>query len=303
MRLSRTTYPIALALRRMTGKFRVPGWGRVLRAAFPPDKQRDFRFQVRFEDYIYAGRADNFIDWNVLFYGLYEADELRLLAAVARSHDRPVLLDIGANTGHHSLFMAAHVATVHAFEPNPGARRVLNDRMELNRVGNVVVHDCALGLGDEQRPLYVSDAPEYPGASLIVGANDTSEDNFIDVRVRNGDRYLADNGIAEFDLIKIDVEGFESSVVLGLTEAIKKSRPIVQVEISHESRQRLGDLAEFRAIFPDEYRFYAAPRGSARWFAPGVAILDDDGYRADGNVFCVPEEKAGLFEAGAKAAS
>ncbi len=83
MRLSRTTYPIALVLRWMTGTGRIPGWGRILRAAFHPDRQGDYRFQVGFEGRLYCARADNFIDWNVLFYGLYEADDLRLLAAVA----------------------------------------------------------------------------------------------------------------------------------------------------------------------------------------------------------------------------
>ncbi|MCZ6684279.1 MAG: FkbM family methyltransferase, partial [Planctomycetota bacterium] len=258
---------------------------------------------VGFEGLLYPGRADHFIDWNVLFHGLYEADDLRLLAAVAGAYDRPVFLDVGANNGHHSLFMSAHAATVHAFEPNPGARRVLAERIDLNRLSNVVIHDCALGAADEHRRLYVSDQPEFPGASLIPGVNRTATDKFIDVRVCNGDCYLGENDITRFDLIKIDVEGFESAVLDGLRRNIERNRPVVLVEISQESRSRFGALAEFQDRFPEGYRFHVVKRASGLSISPRLVPLNEDVYRTGGNVFCVSAERAELFEACANAMS
>ncbi len=153
-----------------------------------------------------------------------------------------------------------------------------------------------MGTADEHRRLYVADKPDFPGASLIPGANLTASDKFIDVRVCNGDRYLADNGIRRCDLIKIDVEGFESAVLDGLRRCLETNRPIVMVEISHESRSRLGTLGEFQRRFPDRYRFHVVQRARGWSASPRLVAVDEDVYRVGANVFCVPAEKSELFE-------
>jgi len=54
--------------------------------------------------------------------------------------DQGVFLDIGANTGQHSLFMSRHAKEIHAFEPWAPVLIKLRRHIEINRLKNVVVH-------------------------------------------------------------------------------------------------------------------------------------------------------------------
>jgi len=112
MRLNSATFPLALALRQIGTRARLRGWERLLRTLFHPDKQRRFAFTIPFNGFLYPGYASNFVDWNALFYGAYEEFELKLLAALAGRIEGAVLLDVGANVGHHALYLAAHTLSV-----------------------------------------------------------------------------------------------------------------------------------------------------------------------------------------------
>ena len=83
MLINKATLPLAWALRQVGKRVRLRGWDRLLRALFHPDRQRQFAFRIPFIGFTYPAYADNFIDWNALFYGSYEKFELRLLAALA----------------------------------------------------------------------------------------------------------------------------------------------------------------------------------------------------------------------------
>jgi hypothetical protein len=80
------------------------GRDRILRAFSNPDRQQPVLF-----------------DWTVFYYGAFSVNELQLLAALAaglRARGKPVnFYDVGANVGHHSLFMSRHAEHIFAFEP------------------------------------------------------------------------------------------------------------------------------------------------------------------------------------------
>jgi|GEM_PF-4007844 len=86
-------------------------------------------FVVDYFGVFYAGDTTNLIDRYVLCVGSWERHVLEILgqsataAAAARgaSADELVFVDVGANTGLHSIYMAQRVGTVHAFDPHPGS--------------------------------------------------------------------------------------------------------------------------------------------------------------------------------------
>lgn len=302
MQLNDTTLPLALLLRWFGMRIRLRGWNRVLRAIFNPDRQAEYRFQIPFGRFTYPGRANDYVDWNAFFYGLYEFEDLGLLAAVAGGLRRPVFVDVGANVGHHSLFMSAHAETVHAFEPNPDAWPLIEERIALNQISNIELHRCGLGNRDGTVPLYRSDRANLGAASLVSGANGNPLTGHIPVPVRNGDRYFRGHGIETVDILKIDVEGFEPAVVDGLSMTIERNRPIIMVEVGEVSGSEFGDIEDFKGRFPAGYRFYVLHGVGHILRRVGLVELTGELYRSGGNFYCVPSESVAVFETCAKAA-
>lgn len=54
-------------------------------------------------------------------------------------------LDIGANIGIYTAFLARHLPRVDAFEPEPSVLPLLEANLARNQVANVIVHKCCVG--------------------------------------------------------------------------------------------------------------------------------------------------------------
>jgi hypothetical protein len=129
------------------------GQDRVLRLLLDP---------VGFWGQKYRGDLAHFIDWLVFCYGGQAMSELTVLRecvkAIRSRKPRPVLfLDIGANAGHHTLFMAGMVDQVIAFEPYPPLQALITDKIALNNLRNVSVMPFGLGDKDDVLDYYPSE--------------------------------------------------------------------------------------------------------------------------------------------------
>lgn len=160
-----------------------------------------------------------------LVYGLHAPERFIVLTKFIAHGD--VIIDAGANTGTLTVPLALMVGirgTVHAYEPHPRARMLLEQNLALNQLGNVVVHPEALGAFDGQGTLY-STKGDRAHASLKNVANDGSG---IPISVKVYDRDPIRGRIA---FVKIDVEGSEHSVMSGMREMIARDKPVVLVRI------------------------------------------------------------------------
>ncbi len=294
--LNRWTLPLVLACRLIVMATRLRGIDRLLRLLFEPTKLSRREFEVWLGDLRYRGRTANFIDWCVLFYGAYEEDDLLVLHAFAEADGVEMFLDIGANVGQHALFVSSVCERVLAFEPTTALQDQFLLNIDLNNAENIEIIPFALGQKDSVRRLYLGD--DNGKSSLLAGANGNMNDTSIQVEVRQGDGFLhersANNGIG---LMKIDVEGFEYSVLRGLSEVLRKNRPVIVLEISSAGQEHFGDLEHFVQSFPPEYTFFA-------WRSVGWLLRDrvlrivdaDEALGEYGNVYAVPGEKVQLFE-------
>jgi len=82
-----------------------------------------------------------------------------------------------------------------------------------------------------------------------------AKDNNIKVgklEIVEGDLYISKLNLKRIDLIKIDVEGFEGYVLLGLRDTLEKYRPFVVMEYSRVTRNNLT-IQELREILPSGY--------------------------------------------------
>jgi len=228
---------------------------------------RDYAFTCDFYgkglELKFTGNIVNYIDRLVYFCGAHEKYMLRFLrdmaGRLASSGQLLVYVDVGANSGNHTIFMSRLVEHVIAFEPFERVRNQLKDNLILNHITNVTLHEVALGEKDETLPFYA--APETNLGAASFQAHHKADNQLLGMlQVRRGDDVLRD--VANISIIKIDVEGFEKQVLSGLKETLSKHRPLLIVELTPTTRSSIGDEQTFMSLFPDGYVFYYFAAGN-----------------------------------------
>ncbi len=152
----------------------------------------------------------------------WEEDTARLLAALLRPGAR--FLDVGANVGYFTIFahrLGLGVRT-EAVEPQP----VVFDLLQANLWTNAVTagtHRVALGHTRSLIPM--STPPSNPGDARI-GARTPDGRYDLVVPMLPADELFRGR---TFDVVKIDVQGFEPDVVLGMERIVRDSPAIVLV--------------------------------------------------------------------------
>ncbi len=128
------------------------------------------------------------------------------------------ILDIGGNIGITSRYLAHFFpgAQVHAFEPVPANLELLRS----NTAGNVRihVHPYALGPADGEIALGSPDPSGYNQGGYSAFA--TPAGGTISAPVRSVESALGDAGIGVVDVIKIDTEGAEYSILSAIPEPV-----------------------------------------------------------------------------------
>jgi FkbM family methyltransferase len=160
----------------------------------------------------------------------WEPEEGQLLQSIIRPGER--FLDIGANVGYFTVLLARATPgiTIDAVEPDPDNLRALEFNLWVNRVEAQI---WPLALDDTDRHLLLSGNQTNLG-DLRVGRLEGSTSS-------NGSApHEAEEGIEEhwavpaasgnelfagrsFDVIKIDVQGWEFAVLDGLTDVLDRS--------------------------------------------------------------------------------
>lgn len=166
----------------------------------------------------------------------YEATELELIKSVFPLGG--VFVDIGANVGNHSLFVAGFLSPslVVPFEPNTEANRLLRANVALNDFHRVFdLSQLGVGLSDmDAEGFAMQERTRNLGAAKMLEGQG-------DIPVRRGDDMLRD---LSPDFIKIDVEGMELGVLRGLTETLNRARPWMLVEVDDENASDFHDWTE-----------------------------------------------------------
>jgi FkbM family methyltransferase len=143
--------------------------------------------------------------------------EKSLLEQLVRPH--MTVLDVGANIGYYALMFVSLLegkGQVICLEPDPNNL----DELRRNVASNSLDHKVTI------RPVA---AGEFDGnVRFEAGANGrVASDGSITVSVVRIDSL----GFDKLDVLKIDVEGYEASVLKGAQETLKRDRPTIFLEL------------------------------------------------------------------------
>ena len=196
--------------------------------------ETDGRIQIHFGDYV---------DWAVLTQGVYEPRSLSAaLQIMEGAQDASVFLDVGAHHGIYSIAVAAATrCSVVAIEPSWTSVQVLTNNIRLNPALKIdVVNCCAaadetlLALTEERSGLSAWTKVQscQPATRAVYTAG---------MRL---DVLLDKLGVNRVRLMKIDVEGYETSVFKGFTWSGPRRPEYILMEcdpLETEKRQFLLD--------------------------------------------------------------
>lgn len=212
----------------------------------------------------YQGNLNNSIEFDIYHHGAFEKpllyflrDTLQAMRASGDAATPQVFIDIGANIGQHSLFMSLFADQVYAFEPYAPVRDRLQFHQQLNQIGNIQVHAVGLSERDELLPFFAPTGRNqgigsFDASTVSKGNKATGE-----LQLVNGDAYLAAQGMLAPTLMKIDVEGFEKQVLLGLRQTLAAARPVLVTEITYGKELSFGAVEELLEVLPPDYRLFA----------------------------------------------
>ncbi len=177
----------------------------------------------------------------------------------------PVVLDIGANVGH---FVKACLAQnnkpsrIIAIEPSAIVFPILNfwTKTVWRKTTEISTHKVALGNRDDHVTLKT---PIKESGSLRVGL--ASIGNFEKTQVftenvdmTTVDSFLAKEGVAKVDLVKMDVEGAENMVLSGADDLFYNIRPAWYLELDNSRAAMFGENIEtiFKKFVRNGYAAY-----------------------------------------------
>ncbi|BAV07192.1 methyltransferase, FkbM family [Filimonas lacunae] len=162
------------------------------------------------------------------------------------------IVDIGSNEGQflEKARILFPEATIHAFEPLPGAFQKLQSNFSTDK--NIRFYN--LGLGDTKGQLEFHQN-EYTPSSSFLSMEATHHANFdyavdtqkITVDIDLLDNVLGNGQLSQPLLVKIDVQGFEDKVINGATRVLAQASMVI-CELSFTR------LYQNQPLFDDVYK-------------------------------------------------
>jgi len=151
----------------------------------------------------------------------YEPFETKLF--VENVHEGDVVVDIGANIGYYTVLASKQVGNmgkVYAFEPDPTNFELLKKNVKENECTNVIMEQKAVSDKNGAVKLYVSKS--NAGDHRVFNSGDGRKS--IDIPAVSLDEYFTNKKI---NVIKMDVQGYESFVLDGATKTISAQKDLI----------------------------------------------------------------------------
>jgi FkbM family methyltransferase len=185
--------------------------------------------------------------------------EKAFLMQYLTNFDGPVVFDVGAHHGDYSLAVKniCESAVIYAFEPHPVTFERLRDN-----TGATGIRTFEYGLGSENSDSRIFDYVNQDGSqhasiySEVIEVIHRGKSMSHEIRLRKLDDIVGELGIHKINLLKIDTEGNEMSVLIGGERAIRSGMvDVIQFEFNEMNVISKTYFKDFFDFLP-EYDFY-----------------------------------------------
>ena len=187
------------------------------------------------------------------------------------------VVDIGAGIGDDAVAFSRLVGKngrVIAIEAHPHTYRCLLKTIQANRLDNVIAVNAAVS--DSEGHIAISDGDNYLSNSIHAGMG------AVRVRARTLENILKQTGSLKADLIKMNIEGAETTALLGMV-GILNVTPHVVVSC-HDFKADRGESSEFRT-YESVYQLLINsgfqlrgrkedPRPEVRYYLYGTKVIE-----------------------------
>ena len=167
------------------------------------------------------------------------------------------IIDIGANFGYHTLLFSQICSeNVYAFEPQIQNFKLLEENLEINKIKNVILYNCACG--DQNCDIKM---PIFKNGDYTLNMGDITPNLNINGDFSISKSIILDeyNFLSKIDLIKLDVQGWEKKVLIGATTLLKTHKPTLIVEFEYFQLEKTNTSCKELFDFirdQDYYIFY-----------------------------------------------
>lgn len=215
----------------------------------------------------------------------YQEDLEDLLSTILRAGDN--FVDVGANIGLvtlHAASLVGKTGAVRSFEPNPKTFARLAHNIEINGLRQCRASNC--GLGTEDQSLRLNLFGRHSGRATLLGDSKDAVET-VPVEIARGEDQLADLDTSKPTLVKIDVEGYEVSVLKGLGKFLNREVAVVAevsptwLEKAGSSTNELLDLLAYHGLMPHKFEHREGR------YSRQIVVTPMNGQRPQGQYDCL----------------
>ncbi|MHB9069817.1 MAG: FkbM family methyltransferase [Sedimentisphaerales bacterium] len=157
-----------------------------------------------------------------MFLGLYEPTQTAWFKECLCPGD--VFIDVGASFGYYTTLGASLVGPMgkgFAFEPSPIANQVIEEMIKDSKLEHILLTKAAVGREPGKVSLFLPTTRYLHSPSILY-----SDPGFVPVQVPviALDSFAPLENVPKIKLVKIDVEGYEPDVLVGMEHLIKQKR-------------------------------------------------------------------------------
>ncbi len=158
---------------------------------------------------IHSLSTKEYIGHQILFSDAFEPITLLKCKEILSSGGN--FIDIGANAGLHSLYVSQlNNVNIYAIEPSAVNFTTLLSNILLNNTKNI--HPINIGLAEEDSFSYLGNQSPTNSGTVKIFDNNTANNSYM-IRLTTLANLVKKLNLSSIKLIKIDVEGFEMSVL------------------------------------------------------------------------------------------
>lgn len=203
-----------------------------------------------------------FLDLDDYFEGtylwnFYEISCLQIIRAILKEEDS--FVDIGTNKGLISLQALSIIGSkghVFCFEPNPELVSYINKNFKINFFKNFTVINRPLSNIKEKVKFAIGKQHAFSKITTSINQTKFDVEKYLDLETIKFDEYIYDSveNIENISLVKIDAEGHDIKIIIGMKKFLSNIKPTLIFEYSDDQSAYLHELNEI--ITPLGYKIY-----------------------------------------------